>query len=190
MPPKPRVTRDRILDAAVALVRRRGADALNARTLAEAICCSTQPIFSNFRSMDELRAAVLDAAQAISDRYTAEEIARGEFPPYKAAGMGYIRFAREEEQLFRLLYMRDRTSEDIPNTSPALEQMADTVQSIVGLSHEDAFLFHVEMWIFVHGIATMIASHYLEWDSARISEMLTDAYQGLIQRFKQCKQKE
>ena len=34
------------------------------------------------------------------------------YPPYKAMGMGYIRFAAEERELFRLLFMRDRSGEE------------------------------------------------------------------------------
>ena len=43
----------------------------------------------------------------------------------------------------------------------------------------------MEMWIYVHGIATMIATAYLEWDLDFISAALTDAYQGLRLRFGQ-----
>lgn len=39
------------------------------------------------------------------------------------------------------------------------------------------------MWIFVHGIATMIATDYLEISDDDISFMLTDMYQGLLKRF-------
>ena len=36
----------------------------------------------------------------------------GQYPPYKASGMAYIRFAREQRELFKLLFMRDRTNEE------------------------------------------------------------------------------
>ena len=183
MPPKSRVSRAQILAAAVELVRRAGADALNARDLAEDLGCSTQPIFSHFATMDALRAAVLAEAQTLANRAVEAEIARGEFPPYKAAGMAYIRFAAEERQLFLLLYMRDRSDEEIPESTPELEAMTGTVARALGLPHEAARLFHLEMWIFVHGVAAMIASRYLAWDRALVSRMLTDAYQGLVRRF-------
>ena len=38
-------------------------------------------------------------------QYIAEDMSSGEYPPYKASGMAYIRFADEERELFRLLFM-------------------------------------------------------------------------------------
>lgn len=60
--------------------------------------------------------------------------------------------------------------------------MIRLIQKNTGLSESDAHLFHAEMWIFVHGIATMIATSYLEWNSEMVSRMLTDGYEGLKAR--------
>lgn len=50
-------------------------------------------------------------------------------------------------------------------------------------SEDEAYLFHLEMWLYVHGIATMIATSYLDWDDEFISRVLTDAYMGLKYRY-------
>ena len=55
MPPKARITKREIISTAIILVRENGAGSLNARAIASALGCSTQPIFSNFSSMDELQ---------------------------------------------------------------------------------------------------------------------------------------
>lgn len=47
----------------------------------------------------------------------------------------------------------------------------------LGLNEEDAYLFHIEMWIYVHGIATMLATSYLEWDKMFISKVITDGFE-------------
>lgn len=64
MPPKVKIQKQEIIEAAVALVRQSGPQAINARSIAAALDCSTQPIFSNFASMDALRLAVVAAADA------------------------------------------------------------------------------------------------------------------------------
>ena len=102
----------------------------------------------------------------------------GEFPPYKASGIAYIRFAKEEKELFKLLFMRDRSNEKIKGTAEG-EDIIALIQKNTGLDKEQAFMFHLEMWVYVHGIAVMIATSYLEWDWDMISRMLTDAYNGL-----------
>lgn len=188
MPPRIRITREDIVDAAVRLVRLDGEQAINARSLAGALNCSTQPIFSNFATMDELRAAVRDAADACYQQYLAREMSAGRYPPYKASGMGYIRFAREERALFRLLFMRDRSAETIAEDRESIRPLLDIIRQTLGVTEDEAFLFHMEMWVFVHGVATMIATAYLDWDDALVSDILTDAYEGLKQRYQEGKQ--
>ena len=179
MPPKVKVTKEDIVAAGLALVRNHGPQALNARTLAAKLGCSTQPIFSNFAGMDQLRLALAEQAEQLCAEYIQREVASGQFPPYKASGMAYIRFAKEERELFKLLYMCDRSITPIPDDSKLTDQMEDLVHNNTGLTGKDAKLFHLEMWAYVHGIATMFATGFLnlEWDL--VSKMLTDSYQGL-----------
>ena len=109
MPPKIKITREDILTAALCLVRRNGAEALNARAIANAIGCSTQPVFSNFPTMAELRGSVIQEANNLYRGYTEEKMRTSGYPPYKASGMAYIQFAKDERELFKLLFMRDRS---------------------------------------------------------------------------------
>ena len=183
MPPKVKITKEDIVNKAIHIVRRDGAEALNARSIAAALNCSTQPIFSNFATMDELRLAVIEAADALYQEYMQREIENGEYPAYKASGMAYIRFAKEEKALFKLLYMRDRTTETIQEEAESNAQIESMVQSNTGLNGPTAKLFHLEMWAYVHGIATMIATGFLELDWDLISRMLTDSYQGLKKQY-------
>lgn len=183
MPPKARILRENIVEAAVQLVRENGEASLNARSIAARLNCSTQPIFSNFPRMEDVFSAVVEAAEKLFQTYMQREIDSGKYPPYKASGMAYIRFAREERELFKLLYMRDRSAETIPAETELGNQMEGFVHRNTGLNGMDTKLFHLEMWTYVHGIATMVATGYLELDWELISRMLTDAYQGLKKRF-------
>lgn len=186
MPPKSKLTKQDIVDTAVDLVRKQGMQGLNARNLATAMGCSTQPIFSNFASMEELYYSVIQRADALNKAYIDKEIALGQFPAYKASGMAYIRFAKEEKELFKLLYMRDRDSEVIPKEHALTNQMEAIVHKNTGLEGDGARLFHLEMWACVHGIATMFATGFLDLDWDLVSQMLTDIYQGLNKRY--CKE--
>ena len=183
MPPKVRISSEDIVNAAVELVRSGGADMLNARSLAKALDCSTQPIFSNFKSMDEVKDAVLERAIAVYEEYAARETESGRYPVYKASGMAYIRFAKEESELFKLLYMRDRKGELVTKEAGLFDRMAPIVQSNTGLESDKARLFHLEMWAYVHGIAVMFATGYLNLDWELVSRMLTDSYLGLKKQY-------
>ncbi len=183
MPPKVKITKEDIINAAVDIVRNNGAQAINARTVASILNCSTQPVFSNFATMDELRIAVVEKSDLLCEEYMQREVESGNFPTYKANGMAYIRFAKEEKELFKLLYMRNRMGEAIPEESEHINKMESIVHNNTGLVGADARLFHLEMWAYVHGIATMFATGFLDLDWELVSKMLTDAYQGLRKQY-------
>lgn len=112
MPPACRFTREQIVAAALAITRERGFDAVTARAIADTLHSSSKVIFSAFSGMDDLLAATIAAADAQYRAYSADFVRDSADPPYKAVGTAYIRFARNEPNLFHLLYMRDRRRED------------------------------------------------------------------------------
>lgn len=183
-PPKFKFTREEIIQAALDLTRESGIAAVTARGLGAKLGSSVKPIFSLFENMEEVQNEVLKAAEKLSQARIRETMESGQYPPYKASGIAYICFAREEKELFKLLYMRDRSRETF-DEGDSIKPLIEEIQKQTGLSEEDAYRFHLEMWVYVHGIATMIATSYLEWDLDTVSEVLTDAYVGLKYRFSQ-----
>ncbi len=182
MPPKPKVTKQEIVAATLSLLREQGEEAMNARSIAAALGCSTQPIFSNFDSLDELQRAVYAAAYDHYYGFLTRERENGQYPPYKAYGMAYVRFAEQEKQLFRVLFMCDRKGRaQLPSTD--FEQSVDMIMKANGISRTEAELLHMEMWGFVHGIGTMLATSYLALDTELISRMISDVYQGLRTKY-------
>lgn len=183
MAPRVRVNKEEIINASIELVRCGGESALNARDIAARLGCSTQPLFSNFDSMEELKQEIISAAADIYKKYIDEEMATGKYPPYKSSGLAYIRFAKEERELFKLLYMRDRNNDYTSDATPELTgMMIGMIQANTRLDNTTASLLHLETWAFVHGIATMIATGYFEPDRELIERMLSDAYLGLKSR--------
>lgn len=181
MPPKVKITKEDIVKTAIELVRSSGADAINARAIASALNCSTQPIFSNFASMEELQKATVSAAYEIYLDFLKSEAEIGKYPPYKSFGMAYIRFAKEEKELFKLLFMCDRNGEAL-TPSPDFEASIQMIMNANGITKEKASLMHLEMWTCVHGIGTMLATSFLTLDWELISNVLTDVYQGIRTR--------
>lgn len=184
MPPKVKVTKEEILLAALDIVRKDGEESLNVRAVASKLGVSTQPVFSNYESMDALRADVTQYANMLYTQRTRELMASGSYTPYKASGMAYILFAREERELFKMLFMRNRDEKQKrENVFHDADYIIELIQKNLNISKEQANFFHLEMWTFVHGIATMYATNYLELDSDTVSMMLTDIYEGLKYRY-------
>ena len=182
MPPKFKFSREEILQAALELTRESGISAVTARALGARLGSSAKPIFGLFENMQEVQQEVLKAADRLYQSRLQKAMASRQYPPYKASGMAYIAFAKEERELFKLLFMRDR-SHEVPEDPSSIQPLIEDIQRNTGLGREDAFLFHMEMWVYVHGIATMVATSYLSWDMDTVSQILTDAYLGLKHRF-------
>ncbi len=179
MAPRIKVTRDDIIEAAIRIIRMDEGHSINARAIAAILDCSTQPIFSNFGSMGDLRLAVLQRAYEIYQEYVEREIDSGSYPAYKATGIAYIKFAKEERCLFKFLFMRDRSDEGVSGEDELDGSVLDMVRDNTGLDVESARFFHFEIWMYVHGIATLFATNYLDIDMDLVSKMITDMYLGL-----------
>lgn len=176
-------TKEEIVKAALDLTREKGFAAVSTRALGEKLGTSSRPVFSHFSNMKEVQRAIIDAA---NDRYQAfrkEETTSGKYVPYKASGMAYIRFAQEEKELFKLLFMRDRSQETVKENPEEMDALIGLICKQVHIDREEAALFYLEMWAFTHGIASMIATNYLDWDETLISRALTDGYEGLKRRY-------
>ena len=181
MPPKYKFTKDQIVNAALDIARQDGFTAVTARAVATKLGSSSKVIFSLFQNMEDLQSDVVKAAYELYLGFLKKDIESNQYPQYKATGMAYIRFAHEEKELFKLLFMRDRNGNA---EEPGIDsQMAvDMIMRANGISREKAELMHLEMWICVHGIATMHATSYLTLEWELISGILTDIYQGIRSR--------
>ncbi len=103
IPPRRRYTAERILVAALHLVRTEGIDAVSARALARDLGCSTAPVFRCFDSMDALHEALMDR---ILDRFVAATETPRDADPLFSAGLGMVLFAAEEPRLYEALFLR------------------------------------------------------------------------------------
>ncbi len=183
MPPKFKFTREQIISAALDVTRENGIAGLTARGLAAELGSSAKPIFGLFKNMEEVQSEVVFAANALYQTYIQNGMTDGKYPPYKASGIAYIQFAKEEKELFKLLFMRDRTGEKIEENREEIRPILDVIMENLGISEDEAYFFHLELWLYVHGIATMIATNYLEWDIDFIDKALSDAFLGLKCRY-------
>ena len=55
MPPKAKITKEMILNTVLEITRKTGFETVNARSIASRLQCSTRPIFTCYKNMDELK---------------------------------------------------------------------------------------------------------------------------------------
>ena len=102
MPPKTRITGEMVVNAAVSVIREYGFENVNARTVAQQLHCSTQPVMYHFATIDELKRAAYAQADQLHSHYLMD-IPPGH-DPILGLGLQYIRFAVEEPLLFRFFF--------------------------------------------------------------------------------------
>ncbi len=103
MPPSVKFTKQEIIDAALRVTRAGGIGSLTARSLAAELGASTRPMFTYFDSMDALKHEVHEAAKDLYRAYVKRGLA--EPIPFLGVGQSYIRFAKEEPELYKLLFL-------------------------------------------------------------------------------------
>jgi len=181
MPPKSRVTREMIVDAAMGIVREAGLEALNARAIAQKLGCSTQPVMYHFATMEDLKHVVYSRV----DRFHTEYLMRcpDDQDPILSIGLNYIRFAVEEPQLFRFLFQSGYAAEsnlldmiDSPELTPVLSAM----QEGLGMDMDRTKAVFLTVALFAHGYASIIANNALEFDEALIAGHLERAWNGAV----------
>lgn len=98
MPAAKRISKEAIIDAAAAVLRIGGFEAINARSVAKALGCSTQPIYLSFRNMEELKSALTQRAIEQHTRRVRESLRAHEGcdSRYSSYGMGFVQFAAQE----------------------------------------------------------------------------------------------
>ena len=181
MPPKTRITRDMIIDAAVEVVRQNGFENVNARTVARELGCSTQPVMYHFATIDSLKRTAFARVDQLHSEYMMD------IPPAQdpvlGIGLNYIRFAVKEPQLFRFLFQSGYAEEnsllemvDSEELVPVLEAMREGS----GLSLQKTRNVFITVALFAHGYASIIANNHLEYDEKLIAEHLERTWNGAV----------
>lgn len=172
MAPKNKFTKEEMVAAALRVVRVKGADGLTAKNIADALGTSTQPIFTAFGSMDGIRREVYAAAVSVYDRYTNEGLK--ESVPFLGVGKQYIRFAREEPELYRLLFLtRTQEYSAMQSMRHLQELVRPTLMDIYRITAEEADLYFRDLWLVVHSLSTLIVTDDCTYSDREISQILT-----------------
>jgi AcrR family transcriptional regulator len=185
MPAKPRFTREDIIEAAVSLVRKKGLLALSARNLAAEMGSSPQPIFSEFTNMDEVHTEVWRATVKIYFGYILNKGAVSD----AFRRIDYIRFAKEEPNLFAMLHMRPKEkvysiTDVFAGMFTNTEELITSVQSDYNLSHEAAFTLCTSMWFFIHGIACLCATGMSEFNEVEMTTLVNVQFERILNSLK------
>lgn len=182
MPTNVRITKDMILDTAFDIARSGGLEDVSNREIASRLGCSIRPIYYQFKNTDELKGELYAKIEKYFYTYLMDNM-RDDIPPYKQVGINYIRFAREESHLFRILFMSETNLLPIgfvTKDEDDFRELAKFIKFSTKLSDDDIKTFHVRMWLFAHGIASLVASNTVVFSDTQIEKLLSYEFQALM----------
>lgn len=191
VPPRPRFTKEELVNTALTLVSEQGVEALTARELAKKLGCSTRPIFTVFADMDELKREVRKLAARHVARGAEEAMERSNC--LLAAEARTIHFAMQEPNLYKLIFMtgngEQESIEDVlVDTEVTPSKYADFVREKYGLSEREATILFAHCWIYTFGMGALCATDRIVFTDEQIDTMLNDDFWSMYEHIKSGKQ--
>ena len=181
MPPKVKITKKMVADAAFELVKTSGHENLNARTISEYLECSTQPVLYSFKTMDEIREAAYEIADGYHTRFIMPKDT--DENPMLALGLNYVRFGQEEKNLFRFLFQTDKFGgKDVAAvmSDPELSGIMEIMAGGLGVDIEQAREMFLTFFCVAHGMASLLANNSMVYDEEQCKKMLENVFFGMI----------
>lgn len=184
MPPKVKITKEMIIDAAFEIARSDGAEKINARTVSKKLGCSTQPVMYHFKTIEELKKTVYIKA----DEYHSEYINNIQSEnPMKDIGLNYIRFAETEKNLFRFLFQTNEfTGKNISEliNSEELQPVIAILRKEAEVNTEQAKTIFRLLFLIAHGYASMFANNEMTYDEQTMISDLDLVFEGTVYSLK------
>ena len=182
MPTKIKISKDMILNAAFDIVKHHGIEKLSNRELANKLKCSIRPIYYQFENVEELQKELYTKIEKYFYKFLLDNM-NNEIPKYKQVGINYIKFAKKEKKLFQTLFMSEvgvTPNAFVSKEGDDYKEIEKLIKISTNLKEDDIKDFHTKMWIFCHGIATLVANNTISLTDDQIQQLLSYEFQALM----------
>ena len=182
MPTKIKISKDMILNVAFDIVRHHGIEKLSNRELANKLKCSIRPIYYQFENVEELQKELYTKIEKYFYKFLLDNMNK-EIPKYKQVGINYIKFAKKEKKLFQTLFMSEvglTPNVFVSKEGDDYKEVEKLIKISTNLKEDDIKDFHTKMWIFCHGIATLVANNTINLTDSQIEKLLSYEFQALM----------
>lgn len=186
MPRQPRFSKDDIVAAGLRIVRSSGLEAVSARALGKELGTSSSPMFTMFKDMNE----VMDAIRTAAEKTFIVRMngVTGYFPAFKEFGLRLVAFAKEDPNVFQMLFVGKDARPEIAES--IARECLGSVEQGYGLSSEQAKMLFRQMWPVACGIAALCVRHPEDFPEEEVSKTLSYHFSGIISIIKSGKEVE
>lgn len=186
MPPNQKISREMILEACYRIVKESGIESVNSRNAAKAIGCSTQPVFSQFPSMEELRQSVHDYACEKFEQDVMCNVTSDSF--FRSSYFKVINLAKNDKNIFKLIYLSEycigsnflETRMNFKSNQRIWEELKLKYQ----LEDNDCTNALERTSLLVHGISTLIATANVIYDDNQIINIVENTLDDIVNGYK------
>lgn len=183
MPPKPKFTREEIVQTALDVVSRKGVEALTAKELGDALGTSARPIFTVFSSMKQVQDAVREAAMRRFESFAGQKLP--DMPLFKQVGMQMVLFGAREPKLYQLLFMQENRNavsfDDVfGELGPTAQTCIRLIQEEYAMPEADARLLFENVWIYTFGVGALCATRMCQFSEEKLGQMLSTEFQAMM----------
>lgn len=186
MPKRLKITREEIINAAFEIARKEGMEKVSNRAIAKKLNSSIRPIYYQFKNAEELHQEVCKKI----DNYFYDFLLKNnsdEYSKYRQVGINYITFAKKEKKLFQAMFMSGTklSLKDLFESGGNYNKIKDIIKAKIKIEDEKINSFHAKMWIFSHGIATLVATSAVVLSDDDIKKLLTEEFNALMKEEKE-----
>lgn len=182
---KTTITREIILDGALRLLIREGYGAVNVKSLAAEIGCSTQPIVWHFENMQKFRQEFFHYCVCHAKKQFT--VWNGSLDALLAeTARRYVTIARNTPHLFRFVFVDNK--EECKSSDVVQTLQLDNTEKIIrllweekGLTETQAAAFLMDYEFYVHGIASYTASGFCHFSEDELLRMVSRTKDALLE---------
>ena len=165
-------TKDQILKAAHEVVLESGFEKFTARNVAKKMGISTQPIYLEFKIMEDLKRTLLQKIETDLTRKFMSQPITGDL--IVDAPVHYVEFALKKPKLFKALFVDPKGGGPImyEYSVEFYKELSKQSRRFSKLPKEDFELLHLEAWIVVNGLITMLLAGIITLTREELIELV------------------
>lgn len=165
-------TKDQILKAAHEVVLESGFEKFTARNVAKKMGISTQPIYLEFKNMKDLKRTLLQKIETDLTRKFMSQPITGDL--IVDAPVHYVEFALKKPKLFKALFVDPKGGGPImyEYSVEFYKELSKQSRRFSKLPKEDFELLHLEAWIVVNGLITMLLAGIITLTREELIELV------------------
>lgn len=191
MPPKNKFSKEQIIDAAFKIAIKEGIEGITIRKVANLLGSSIAPIYVNFKDVQELKQAIIQKVNQLSQQMIREQNSGSSF---QDIGVASLKFAKEYPVLFRDFVMKpnDYIQDYDQEIGTDLVEYMKNDPELQGFTDEELMTILLKMRAFQIGLTIMVANDLIpeKYDLDKMTATLEDVAIDVIMATQIRKQKE